>query len=54
MMKGGDGYEALTKSVDPFNTSLLLSYVVGEYVKAQGTIAPVTDGRMTVVGGVTP
>ncbi|MDR0639873.1 MAG: 5'-nucleotidase C-terminal domain-containing protein [Spirochaetaceae bacterium] len=54
MIKGGDGYEALTKSEDPFNTSLLLSYVVGEYVKAQGTITPATDGRMTVVGGVTP
>jgi 5'-nucleotidase/UDP-sugar diphosphatase len=54
MMKGGDGYEALTKSENPFNTSLLLSYVVGEYIKAQGTVVPATDGRMTVVGGVTP
>jgi 5'-nucleotidase/UDP-sugar diphosphatase len=54
MIKGGDGYEALTKSEDPFNTSLLLSYVVGEYIKAQGTVAPATDGRMTVAGGVTP
>jgi 5'-nucleotidase/UDP-sugar diphosphatase len=54
MLRGGDGYDALTESVDPFNTSLLLSYVVGEYIKAQGTISPVTDGRMTVIGGVTP
>jgi 5'-nucleotidase/UDP-sugar diphosphatase len=54
MVKGGDGYEALTKSENPFNTSLLLSYVVGEYIKAQGTVAPATDGRMRVVGGVTP
>jgi 5'-nucleotidase/UDP-sugar diphosphatase len=54
MMKGGDGYEVLTKSENPFNTSLLLSYVVGEYIKAQGTITPATDGRMTVIGGVTP
>jgi 5'-nucleotidase/UDP-sugar diphosphatase len=54
MLRGGDGYEALTKSDDPFNTSLLLSYVVGEYIKAEGTVSPVTDGRMTVIGGETP
>jgi 5'-nucleotidase/UDP-sugar diphosphatase len=54
MLRGGDGYEALTRSNDPFNTSLLLSYVVGEYIKSQGTITPATDGRMTVIGGVTP
>jgi 5'-nucleotidase/UDP-sugar diphosphatase len=54
MLRGGDGYEALTRSNDPFNTSLLLSYVVGEYIKAQDTVTPATDGRMTVIGGVTP
>jgi 5'-nucleotidase/UDP-sugar diphosphatase len=54
MLRGGDGYEALTKSDNPFNTSLLLSYVVGEYIKAAGTIVPATDGRMTVIGGETP
>jgi 5'-nucleotidase/UDP-sugar diphosphatase len=43
-----------TKSGNPFNTSLLLSYVVGEYIKAAGTVSPLTDGRMTVLGGVTP
>jgi 5'-nucleotidase/UDP-sugar diphosphatase len=54
MMRGGDGYEVLTKSEDPFNSSLLLSYVVGEYIKAQETVTPATDGRMTVIGGITP
>jgi 5'-nucleotidase/UDP-sugar diphosphatase len=54
MLGGGDGYEALTRSSDPFNTSLLLSYTIGEYFKAQGAVTPVTDGRMTVIGGVTP
>jgi 5'-nucleotidase/UDP-sugar diphosphatase len=54
LLKGGDGYVALTKSLDPFNTSLLLSYVVCEYIKDQGSISPLLDGRLTVIGGVTP
>ncbi|GHU03870.1 5'-nucleotidase [Spirochaetia bacterium] len=55
LLGGGDGYTALTKSVEPFNTSLLLSYVVIEYIRAQGgVITPATDGRLTVSGGVTP
>jgi 5'-nucleotidase/UDP-sugar diphosphatase len=53
LLGGGDGYTALTKSVDPFNTSLLLSYVVVEYIRSQnGVITPATDGRITVLGGV--
>ncbi|MDR0383425.1 MAG: 5'-nucleotidase C-terminal domain-containing protein [Spirochaetaceae bacterium] len=52
MLGGGDGYVALTRSEDPFNTSLLLSHIVGEYIKAQGIITPMTDGRMTVIGGI--
>jgi 5'-nucleotidase/UDP-sugar diphosphatase len=52
---GGDGYTALTGARDPFNTSLLLSYVVIEYIRAQnGIIRPLTDGRLTVIGGTTP
>jgi len=48
---GGDGYTVLTKA----NTSLLLSYVVIEYIASQsGIVTPRTDGRMTVIGGVTP
>jgi 5'-nucleotidase/UDP-sugar diphosphatase len=55
LLGGGDGYEALTRAEDPFNTSLLLSYVVIEYIKAQsGPVAPATDGRLTVISGVTP
>jgi 5'-nucleotidase/UDP-sugar diphosphatase len=55
LLAGGDGYTVLTKAENPFNTSLLLSYVVIEYIASQnGIISPVTDGRMTVVGGVTP
>jgi len=55
LLGGGDGYTVLTKSQNPFNTSLLLSYVVIEYIASQkGIITPVLDGRMTVIGGVTP
>jgi 2',3'-cyclic-nucleotide 2'-phosphodiesterase (5'-nucleotidase family) len=55
LLIGGDGYEILTKSENPFNTSLLLSYVVVEYINAQGgSISPALDGRLTVIGGATP
>jgi len=55
ILGGGDGYTVLTKSRDRLNTSLLLSYVVIEYIRSRnGIISPSTDGRMTVVGGATP
>jgi 5'-nucleotidase/UDP-sugar diphosphatase len=55
LLGGGDGYAVLKKSLDPFNTSLLLSFVVIEYIKAQnGIITPSKDGRMNVVGGAAP
>ncbi|MDR3248785.1 MAG: 5'-nucleotidase C-terminal domain-containing protein [Treponema sp.] len=55
LLGGGDGYVALTRSENPFNTSLLLSYVVIEYIKSQGgVISPSLDGRLTVVGGINP
>jgi len=55
ILGGGDGYEVMKNSGDVFNTSLLLSYVVIEYIRAQnGPVRPVIDGRMTVTGGVTP
>ena len=55
LLGGGDGYQVLTKSANPFNTSLLLSYVVIEYIASQkGIVTPSLDGRMNVIGGVTP
>lgn len=52
---GGDGYEVLTRSTDTFNTSMLLSDVVIEYVKTLSQpVMPETDGRITVIGGVEP
>ncbi|MDR0316610.1 MAG: 5'-nucleotidase C-terminal domain-containing protein, partial [Treponema sp.] len=54
ILSGGDGYVVVRdKAADPFNTSLLLSYVVIEYISAQGgIITPAKDGRLTVTGGV--
>ena len=50
LMGGGDGYTILTRARDPYNTSLLLSYVVMEYIRLHdGAISPATDGRMVVV-----
>jgi 5'-nucleotidase/UDP-sugar diphosphatase len=54
LLGGGDGYTVLTRAQDRFNASLLLSDVVMEYITANGTITPTLDGRMTVIGGVTP
>jgi len=55
LLGGGDGYVILTKAQNQFNTSLLLSYVVIEYIASQkGIITPSLDGRLTVTGGVTP
>jgi 5'-nucleotidase/UDP-sugar diphosphatase len=55
ILGGGDGYVVMSNATDQFNTSLLLSYVVIEYIRAQGgTVSPVTDGRLTVTGGITP
>ena len=54
LLAGGDGYTVLTQSQDPYNTSLLLSYVVIEYIDSQsGIISPSLDGRMNVIGGET-
>ena len=55
ILAGGDGYDVVkNKAQDLFNTSLLLSFVVSEYIKDQKTISPSLDGRLTVIGGATP
>ena len=54
ILGGGDGYTVMKKARDPFNTSLLLSFVVAESLKYLGTVSPYTDGRMNVTGGITP
>jgi len=55
ILGGGDGYVPMLNAADRFNTSLLLSYVVTEYIRARGgVITPQTDGRLTIIGGITP
>ncbi|MDR3130933.1 MAG: 5'-nucleotidase C-terminal domain-containing protein [Treponema sp.] len=55
LLGGGDGYTILQKAENPFNTSLLLSYVVIECIRSQdGPITPMTDGRLTIIGGISP
>ena len=55
ILAGGDGYTVMSNATDPFNVSLLLSYVVTEYIKDRGgIITPALDGRLNVIGGVTP
>jgi 5'-nucleotidase/UDP-sugar diphosphatase len=50
---GGDGYEILTKSIDTFNTSMLISDIVIDYAKTFKTaISPTTDERITIIGGI--
>jgi len=52
ILGGGDGYTPMLDAADRLNTSILLSYVVTEYIKANKSIKPATDGRMTIIGGV--
>ena len=53
--KGGDGYEPFTRSIDTYNSSMLLSDVFIEYAKTFGdAVTPATDGRITIVGGHLP
>jgi 5'-nucleotidase/UDP-sugar diphosphatase len=54
VLGGGDGYVPMLNAEDRLNTSLILSHVVTEYIKVNKPIRPVTDGRMTIIGGVTP
>ena len=55
ILGGGDGYEIMKNAEDRYNTSLILSYVVVEYISAQGgVISPELDGRLEVIGGVLP
>ena len=50
---GGDGYEILTKSIDTFNTSMLISDVVIDYAKTFKTaISPTTNERIIIIGGI--
>ncbi|GHV82678.1 bifunctional UDP-sugar hydrolase/5'-nucleotidase [Spirochaetia bacterium] len=54
MAGGGDGYTSM-KTTETFNTSMWLADVVVEYAKTlPQPVKPTTDGRLTVIGGVSP
>ncbi|MCL2764538.1 MAG: 5'-nucleotidase C-terminal domain-containing protein [Treponema sp.] len=54
ILSGGDGYVVIgNNAFDIYDSSLLLSTIVIDYIKAQGTISPALDGRMVVVNGKT-
>ena len=53
--KGGDGYEAFTRSVDTYNSSMLLSDVFIQYAETFGEpVTPQTDSRITLINGKLP
>ena len=53
--KGGDGYEVFTRSIDTYNSSMLLSDVFIEYAKTfTEPFTPKTDGRIKIIGGHLP
>ena len=54
LLGGGDGYTVLTSAGERYNTSMLLSDVIIESLLHFDSIEPYIDGRMTVIGGVTP
>jgi 5'-nucleotidase/UDP-sugar diphosphatase len=53
LAQGGDAYVALTKSIGTLNTSITLTDIIPDYVKTlPQPVAPVIDGRITVIGGI--
>ncbi|MDR2864018.1 MAG: 5'-nucleotidase C-terminal domain-containing protein [Spirochaetaceae bacterium] len=56
VVDGGDGYTVLKDNVfDTFNTSMILNSVVIEYAAKQAQpVTPKADGRITVIGGISP
>lgn len=53
LMAGGDGYAVLADNVSSWNTSTTLRDIVIAYAAEKKTLVPATDGRITVVGGLT-
>ncbi len=54
LMAGGDGYTVLADNVSSWNTSTTLRDIVIAYAAETKTLVPATDGRITVLGGITP
>jgi len=52
MLGGGDGYTVFAKNIEAFNTSTTLRDVVIAYAANKKVLTPVTDGRITIIGGL--
>ncbi len=53
LMGGGDGYAVLKNNVEAYNTSTTLRDVIIAYAQYKKILEPMTDGRITIVGGMT-
>ncbi|MCW5849438.1 MAG: 5'-nucleotidase C-terminal domain-containing protein [Anaerolineae bacterium] len=54
MINGGDGYEAFTRGAAIKQTDILLAEAVANYLRAQGTVNPKVEGRITLTRGSAP
>ena len=52
VLSGGDGYAIMKSAVEAYNTSTTLRDAIIAYAAAKKTLTPVTDGRITIVGGM--
>ena len=49
---GGDGFEILaTKAIDPYDQGQVISDVVADYIRRNGTVSPSTEGRIRRIDG---
>jgi 5'-nucleotidase/UDP-sugar diphosphatase len=53
LMGGGDGYVVLKNNVEAYNTSTTLRDAIITYAQTKKTLTPATDGRITIIGGMT-
>ncbi len=53
LMGGGDGYKVLADNVSAYNTSTTLRDIVIAYAQEKKELVPATDGRITIIGGMT-
>jgi 5'-nucleotidase/UDP-sugar diphosphatase len=53
LMGGGDGYVVLKTNLGAFNTSVTLRDAIIAYVQDKKVLTPATDGRITLIGGLT-
>lgn len=52
VLSGGDGYAIMQSAFDAYNTSTTLRDAIIAYAKEKKSLTPVTDGRISIVGGM--